>query len=215
MSLHLYYIHDPMCSWCWGFRPVWEKIQQALPVSLSVQYILGGLAPDTDELMPMDMQQHIVANWQRIQQVIPGTDFNYDFWTACKPRRSTYPACRAMLAAKQQDTVFEQIMLKAIQHAYYLQAKNPSDDATLIDLAVNIGLDKKQFNRDLNSQVTQDLLAKNIQHYHQLTQQSGASGFPSLVLQTPSEIIAVPRDYLNPEAALIFIQQAMAQQCEP
>ena len=24
-SVTLYYIHDPMCSWCWAFRPVLDR----------------------------------------------------------------------------------------------------------------------------------------------------------------------------------------------
>ncbi|MFT6977114.1 MAG: putative protein-disulfide isomerase, partial [Shewanella psychromarinicola] len=22
----LYYVHDPMCSWCWGYRPTWDTL---------------------------------------------------------------------------------------------------------------------------------------------------------------------------------------------
>ncbi len=38
-------------------------------------------------------------------------------------------------------------MIHAIQNAYYLRAMNPSDTATLIELAGEIGLNKQQFNR--------------------------------------------------------------------
>ena len=43
------------------------------------------------------------SNWKRIQEVIPGTKFNYDFWTLCEPKRSTYPSCRAVICAKNQN----------------------------------------------------------------------------------------------------------------
>mgnify|MGYP000853319151 FL=1 len=45
----LYYVHDPMCSWCWAFVPTWEQIQRELPNDIEVVYLLGGLAPDSDE----------------------------------------------------------------------------------------------------------------------------------------------------------------------
>ena len=32
-------------------------------------------------------------------------------------------------------------MIEAIQRAYYLEARNPSDRSTLLDLADNLGLD--------------------------------------------------------------------------
>ena len=76
----LFYIHDPMCSWCWGFRPVWQQLEQQLSTTVNIVYIVGGLAPDSDQPMAMAMQQTLAATWQRIQQQIPGIEFNYDFW---------------------------------------------------------------------------------------------------------------------------------------
>ena len=71
MSNILYYAHDPMCSWCWGFRPVWEQLQTRLPAEVQVQPILGGLAPDCDQPMAPDMQSRLQDTWRRIAQRIP------------------------------------------------------------------------------------------------------------------------------------------------
>ena len=46
--MKLYYIHDPMCSWCWAFRPTLTKVLAELPAHIEVQYLVGGLAPDSD-----------------------------------------------------------------------------------------------------------------------------------------------------------------------
>ena len=99
----LYYSHDPMCSFCWAFRPVWAKIQSTLAdkkPDIEIISILGGLAPDSDAPMPEDVKNRVKAAWQYIEQNIPGTQFNYDFWGLQQPRRSTYPACRAVIATK-------------------------------------------------------------------------------------------------------------------
>ena len=26
----LFYVHDPMCSWCYAFAPVWERVHGEL-----------------------------------------------------------------------------------------------------------------------------------------------------------------------------------------
>ena len=52
----LYYVHDPMCSWCWGFRETWQLVLQQLPKKVHTYYLLGGLAQDSDEPMPKEMQ---------------------------------------------------------------------------------------------------------------------------------------------------------------
>ena len=51
MPAVLYYVHDPMCSWCWGFRPTWLALQDQLPEGVRVQRLLGGLAPDRGALI--------------------------------------------------------------------------------------------------------------------------------------------------------------------
>ena len=65
------------------------------------------------------------GNWIKIQKNVPGTEFNYDFWTLNEPRRSTYLSCRAVIAAKKQHPDFEILMIERIQKAYYLNAQNP------------------------------------------------------------------------------------------
>ncbi len=201
----LYYVHDPMCSWCWGFKPTWTEIKTKLPEQVELKYLLGGLAPDSNEPMPETMQSDIAGYWRRIQQHIPGTEFNFDFWVKCEPRRSTYPACRAVIAARQQNPDLELEMIEKIQYAYYMDAKNPSDDSTLISLAADLGLDKDQFEKDLNAVETQQQLESEMM----LGRQIGAQGFPSMILVKDQQAQYLPLDYNNAEKTLQIIKSAV------
>ena len=199
MSATLFYVHDPMCSWCWGFSKVWQNIQDQLPNDINTQLVAGGLAPDSKQAMPESMQLSLQQTWQHIQQVIPGTKFNHQFWSLNAPRRSTYPACRAVLAAKTQNPDLEIPMMKAIQKAYYLDAKNPSDDTILIELATNIGCNTDRFTQALNSEATQQTLMSQI-HFARML---GAQGFPSLFVETESgQRLPVAFDYIDACVAL-------------
>ena len=199
----LFYVHDPMCSWCWGFRPAWNRVQQALTGKLNIQYVLGGLAPDTDQPMSESMKNNIRDNWQRIQQSIPGIEFNYDFWSLCRPRRSTYPACRAIIACGMQQPELKNQMLLAIQQAYYLEAKNPSDENVLIKLAEGIGLDDEVFSADLNSEYGNEEFEKDLL----LTGKLGVSSFPGLVLSQGNTLMNIPIYYTSSENILRSIVQ--------
>ena len=194
----LYYIHDPMCSWCWGFRETWQSVQRQLPKHIQVHYLLGGLAQDSDQPMPADMQINIRDTWRTIQKEIIGTEFNFSFWDQCKPRRSTYSSCRAVIAARKQNPSLEREMILAIQHAYYLQAKNPSDDDVLVFLAGKLGLDTEQFANDLLSSETQDELESEIKFAMVL----GAQGFPSLVFENAGERKILRLDYNSADVIL-------------
>jgi len=187
-SAILYHVHDPMCSWCWGYRQSWDQLRAALPKSVKVINIVGGLAPDSDEAMPLEQQRTIAGYWQTVAEQT-GAQFNFDFWKNCIPRRSTYPACRAVLAAGHQQA--EQAMIDAIQRAFYLHAMNPSDNSTLITLAGELGLDKKQFADDLGSPDTQAELQQNFI----LRRKINVYSFPSLVLLQGETISPIEIDY--------------------
>lgn len=199
----LYYVHDPMCSWCWAFVPTWTKIKQALGDRVEIRYVLGGLAPDSAQIMPKEMQNTISGYWKNIQTRVPGTEFNFDFWSECDPKRSTYPSCRAVIAARKQKPEAELPMILAIQKGYYLQAKNPSDADMLIQLSDELGLDPVRFSADLSSQETDEVLHKEMQFGASI----GAQGFPSMILQTPEGYGYIPLDYNDPSAALAHIEQ--------
>lgn len=205
--MRLYYFHDPMCSWCWAFRPALGQIEAALPVGIRLVRVLGGLAPDTDAPMPADLQRRIQAIWQTIQHRVPGTAFNYAFWTDCAPRRATYRACRAVIAASQQGD-YERAMIEAIQRAYYLEARNPSDRSTLLALSADLGLDIPRFAMELDHPETQRALDGQIQ----LARALGVQGFPTLLLEAGGGAFRpIAIDYNEPAAMLE--QLALASQC--
>jgi len=183
------------------------QVNDALSADINVVGILGGLAPDSDQPMPSDMQHMLQQTWRRIEQSIPGTQFNHSFWTDNSPRRSTYPACRAVLAATEQHQDFEAPMVLAIQHAYYMHARNPSDDAVLIDLASEIGCDAERFTARLNSDANHNALAQQIQFAGAL----GVRGFPSLVLElSNSTRYPIQIDHNNAATIVDRIEQKLA-----
>ncbi len=206
MKATLFYLHDPMCSWCWGFRPVWDEVQLTLNnefPELDVVYVAGGLAPDCDDPMPSSMRSAIEGHWKRIAKEL-GATFNHAFWTENTPRRSTYLACRAVLAAKRQN--HEHQMVDAIQRGYYLRAMNPSDEEVLIRLAEEIldqecdSLDK--FCIDLRSEGIEQELQQHIRQSRQFQTQGLANGFPSLVLSINDQSYGIGFDYKESSVAL-------------
>ena len=156
--------------------------------------MLGGLAPDSDEDMPLQTRDYVQSNWRRIEETIPGTKFNYDFWIKCKPRRSTYPACRAVISARIQNPDCETSMIRAIQKCYYLDAQNPSNEDVLVSLAIELGLDAEKFQLDLRSEKVNKMLLAEIS----LAKSLGMSRMPSLSLQTGRELKAISIDFLDP-----------------
>lgn len=204
MKPTLYYAHDPMCSWCWAFRPAWDHVCDVVGDTLEVIRLLGGLAPDSSDPMPQPMREMLEDTWRNIQVRVPGTDFNFDFWTDCEPRRSTYPACRAVIAASRQGAEYHEAMTRAIQRAYYLAARNPSDDSTLVELAAELGLDAARFRDDLDSAAAEDEFARHRAACRQLN----IHGFPTLLVHREGIVTRIPVEFNEPELQVKLIMDA-------
>jgi len=187
-----------MCSWCWAFESTRKQLFEQLDDNIEIVRLLGGLAPDSDEPMPKQMQEFLQNTWRKIEQQVPGTRFNFDFWQQCKPRRSTYPSNRAVIAARFQGVKFDELMTHRIQQAYYTEAKNPSDNETLISLASDLGLDDNKFEQDLLSEQVNDTLMKEISDSRKL----GLNSFPSLAVISQGRLTHINLDYNNVEPML-------------
>lgn len=207
MISKLYYVADPMCSWCWGFRPVLQAIVSALPESVRVAYVMGGLAKDSDDPMPEVTRAYVQRNWRDVAATT-GAEFNWDFWRECKPRRSTYPACRAVLAAKAQreDAVPE--MFDAIQRAYYREARNPSDIETLTAVAGSLTppLDVETFERDIGSPEIEAALQAGFNQRRSM----GVREFPSVIVKSGDEQTDIVRGWANTETAMARLEKALS-----
>ena len=108
-------------------------------------------------------------------------------------------------------------MCLAIQQGYYLQAKNPSDNSTLISMAASIGFDahtqatsKCSFEQVLNSEkVNQQLLTEIA-----LVRQLPMNGFPSLVLAVNNQYIPIELDYKRWQTSYDSIMVHITERCD-
>lgn len=190
--MKLIYVMDPMCSWCWAFRePLLAFLENHPELELSL--LMGGLAPDNDQPMPYEQQQKIQEIWHHIEK-LTGTQFNHEFWVKNVPKRSTYPACRAVITAKLIGGEKAELeMAEAIQKAYYLRAMNPSESSTLIRLAEDIGLEREQFEPMYLSYEIVNLLTRQLEESRQL----GIRGFPALLVQTSESLEPLTLGYTD------------------
>ena len=172
--MRLVYVMDPMCAWCYGFQPELEEFLKKHS-SIEVDWIMGGLAHDTNQPMDENLKQAISSYWYQIEKTAQVT-FNHDYWQMNTPYRSTYPACRAVISAESLRAKSTHQMVKSIQSAYYLEAKNPSLKETLIACAKSIGLDENQFLEVFESEETE----QQLQQHLSLTYQLQARAFPAL-----------------------------------
>ena len=188
--MELIYVSDPMCAWCWGFAEAFEQITLRLAKGVELRLVLGGLAADSDEPMPSATRSMVQAAWDAVEQR-SGARFNRDFWSRCAPRRSTWPACRAVHAARSLEPGADWRIFRALQEAYYLEARNPSDLQTLVEVAQEQGLDPKAFRAAVASTQVQEAFQRD----RKFCERIGMRAFPSLAVRQGGAVAPLTRGW--------------------
>jgi putative protein-disulfide isomerase len=115
-----------------------------------------------------------------------------------------------VIAARQQGAAFELPMNTAIQRAYYTQARNPSDESTLVELAGEIGLDVDRFREALGSEPVQQALEAEIA----LAREMDVETFPALVFEGRKGLRPIPLAYTDVRPMLEAIETALKKSAE-
>jgi len=178
MERILWYFADPMCSWCWGFAPVIERLVREYKGRLPVSLIVGGLSPGTTAPMTPANREEILHHWQRVQE-LSGQAFTFDHALPEGFVYDTEPACRAAVVTPELQPDKTMAYFFALQHAFYVEQRDITRAETLQQVAVEQGLDGVAFLHHWDSQAIRDKTQRNFQ----MTQQAGVRGFPTLVLQ--------------------------------
>jgi len=115
----IYFVVDPMCSWCWGFAPVIEEAREKLSGRFALVPVVGGLRSKGEMVWNDVSKAYLRKQWEsvfaRTQQpfemtILQKERFEYD----------TYPACKAVVTVRQlhgDDAALD--YLHTIQEAFY------------------------------------------------------------------------------------------------
>ena len=176
MSKHFLYIADPMCSWCWGFSPVIEQISDEFGDRAPVHLMVGGLRPGTTEPMGDKDKEYISNHWNHVHEA-SGQPFDFSLFEQDGFVYDTEPACRAVVAARSLNETQALGFLGTLHRAFYADNRDTTDANILADIAGEYGFSRGEFELTHSSQeIREETLAD-----FRFTQQSGITGFPTLL----------------------------------
>jgi putative protein-disulfide isomerase len=195
----LWYVADPMCSWCWGFAPVIEAIKQAYADRLKPALLLGGLRPYTRDPLPEAQRREILHHWQQVH-ARSGQPFAFDGALPAGFVYDTEPASRAVVTVAELRPEQTFAMFKAIQHAFYAEQQDVTTPTVLSRLASTLGLAEGVFRPLFESPA---MAERTRAHFHK-ARAWGVQGFPTLILQKGDRYFLLasgwrPFDELQPE----------------
>ena len=183
----LEHFSDPWCWWSWGFEPVLRRLREVYGDQLSVHTRMGGIFDDRAPwLAKYGHDDATLPSWVADCMTLTRVPIFNDYMGTAGVK-STYPACRAYLAALSRSHEKADALLRRLLEASCLQGLNVSKDSVIERAAAEVGLDGAQLLRDMNSEA----VAKAFAADRAAMESAGANFLWSRISagQGPSEVI--------------------------
>jgi len=205
--MNLIYVADPMCSWCYGFaQPLGQLLadpQGAAPLQLAL--VMGGLRPFTTDAITPQRAAELAGHWHHVEKA-SGQPFAKSPHTSIERPGFVYdtePASRATVTVRSHWPKQVWRYFKAIQHAFYADARDVTDPSVLADEAAKLGIPLADFAHAFASQEMRDATLADFTQ----TQAWGIQGFPALIAEHGDHLHLVSNGFMPIDA----LRQALAQ----
>ena len=202
--LHLIYVMDPMCSWCYGFAPVIRRLVAEQEGTMQFKLVMGGLRPGTEKPLDEQMKEALKHHWQDVEK-ISGQPVDYGFFDREGFIYDTGPACRAVVTMRYLRPEVEFEMAEAVQSAFYAQNQDVTEPAVLAAIALQFGVEEDVFLEKFSTQEMQEktqqdfLIARHLQ----------ANAFPSLYLLNGTSLHLLSRGYRTYDGMAAHLRKAL------
>lgn len=191
MQARLIYVMDPMCSWCWGFAPVFDALaKQAQAAGVSSHLVAGGLRAGTVAALEPTTKRYILEHWQSVL-TSTGQPFTFDGALPDGFVYDTEPACRALVAARNLDADSAWPLVKLIQQAFYVGGRDVTQAGVLVELAEQAGLPRIEFAAAFDSAAEQAATVADFEW----TQNLGIAGFPTVLAECDGRYALLTNGY--------------------
>lgn len=199
-AISIIYITDPICSTCWVVQPQLKKLALEYGNYLEFEYRMGGLLPTWTNFNrgPIYTPSDAAKHWQEIADDPNAMPIKSEIWLN-DPLHSSYPPSIAFKAAQLQNDGLAIEYLRQLREHLFIDNINIDNEAYLVSIAEQIGLDVSRFKKDLNNAAIKafekDLL---------LCQQLDIHTFPTFLISTADELVKLEgyQDYEDFEASL-------------
>ncbi len=202
----LLYGYDPLCGWCYVFRPSIEAVASALP-DLAIELKMGGLVLG-ERAQPMRVARDYLVGAMARAEAASGVAFGAGFREGLLLEDAyamdSATTCRAVVAAQRQGDARQAFAFaEAYSHAIYHDGRKPDAPDTLRALAADVGLEGEALVAYWSSPQAAQATAEAFAEARAL----GISSYPTLALRDPEgRLTPVQQGYASPAQTVARVQ---------
>ncbi len=192
-AVEFVYVGDVMCSWCWGFAPVLDRLRKRFGIPIRV--VNGGLRPGPHaQLLDPEMASYLTGAWSKVEEAT-GQPFD-PTWLAKRlegpPWKfdSELPAI-AVTVMRRHSPEDALNFFCDLQHAFYARGADLTEPAAYRPLLARYPVDADRLHSELLTPEAQRAAWEDFQEARTM----GVFGFPSLFIRQNGQLAAVARGY--------------------
>jgi putative protein-disulfide isomerase len=204
--VHVMYYTDPTCPWSWAAEPALQRINAEFGEGVAITYVMGGLAREFKR--PAETAVHVLD-----ASAAGGMPVDARLWLE-DPPRSSYPACLAVVAAREQDLAGP--ALRRLREGLMLERRRLDETEALVEaLRAVPGLDAERLRADLGSSAIQELFEADLQRVRSASPEhhnaAGRVPFPSFEVEG---VGGVYDEEATPDALSALVRRAGGKAAE-
>lgn len=197
MDIEFVYVGDPMCSWCWGFAPVLERMREVYDIPLRL--VVGGLRPGSEaEVLDDRLATTLGQHWKHVAEA-SGQPFDHsvlerrDGWVY-----DTEVPAIAVVTMRELDAPNVLDFHSHLQRSFYADGIDITDRDVYPDLIADFDVDPAKFAELLGS----DEMKKRAWADFSESRSMGVAGFPTLLVREGEEWGIISRGYMAADKLL-------------
>jgi len=210
----LFYVGDPMCSWCWGISPALKKVERYCQENkIKFDIVVGGLRAGGGDSWNSDFKNFLRNEWTHINRVT-GQPFSYKVLDYDFFNYDTEPACRAFVVISsivEKNQISSSVKLEAfskIQEKFYVEGADPKELNFYKSVCEELGLSFEDF----QTLFTSNEFSQKTKNEFLKASSLKVRGFPSLVLSKNEMNKLLASGYANEEKIIFLINESIKKE---
>lgn len=185
------YVGDPMCSWCWGFAPVLEQLQERSAIPLRT--VVGGLRTGADAgAMDAEARGYMGRYWENVAERT-GQRFTQAALRRHGWRYDTEPSCRAVVAMRELAPAETLRWMARLHRAFYVEGVDVTDLSVFPGLLDGFEVDPELYTKVLTAPATLGRTRRDFEE----ARAYGVAAYPTLLIRGGGDLETITRGFTS------------------
>jgi putative protein-disulfide isomerase len=177
----IFYVYDPLCSWCYGFSPVMKKFKQEYENEYSFEVVSGGMQSGERKQPISDIKDYLKGAYKNVTERT-GVVFGENFMEVLEKGErmlDSVPASVALSIIKDLKPEQSFNFAAELHKAIYYDGVDWNKMDSFVPYAERVGVSKEEFLRNASD----DKYLQKAKADFKLAADFGVTGFPSVILK--------------------------------